>query len=41
MTIPLKLNAKIEISKVYNLGAKDRGFLDGVYDELYAKGKLQ
>ena len=40
MTIPFKSNVKIEILKIYNLGAKDRVFLDGVYNELYIKGKL-
>jgi Reverse transcriptase (RNA-dependent DNA polymerase)/RNase H-like domain found in reverse transcriptase/Integrase zinc binding domain len=41
MSIPLKPNAKVEASKVYGLGAKDRAFLDNVYDDLHAKGKLQ
>ncbi len=40
MIIPLKPKAKIKILKVYNLGAKDRAFLDDVYNELYTKDKL-
>jgi hypothetical protein len=40
MSILLKPNAKIETSKIYGLGAKDKVFLNNVYNDLHAKGKL-
>jgi hypothetical protein len=40
MSIFLKPNAKVKASKVYGLRAKNRVFLNNVYDDLHAKGKL-
>jgi hypothetical protein len=40
MSISLKPNAKIKASKIYGLKAKNKTFLNNIYDDLHAKGKL-
>jgi hypothetical protein len=41
MSIPLKPNAKVKASKIYGLKTKNKTFLNNVYNDLHAKGKLQ
>ena len=39
--IPLKLDSKIEVAKVYPLELKDQVFINQEFDKLHKQGKLK